>query len=288
MPVHRRRVFLAHLFALAMAAACSPLPILNAVVPTDGYDRVVDIAYGDNPRQKLDVYAPHDTAGARLRPVVVFFYGSRWESGDRAGYRFAAEALTSQGVVTVVPDYRGYPEVRFPDFVFDAAAAVRWTQNNAARFGGDRDRLFVMGHSSGAHIAALLTLDDEYLKSVGMRPRDLRGMIGLAGPYDFLPLSDKTLMEIFGPEAERARSQPINYVNGKNPPMLLLVGNQDRVVDPGNTTRLAAKIVAAGGPVRVVEFPEYGHAEMVAKLAAPLRGNGDLLKAVTDFVRGSR
>lgn len=288
MTVYRPWISLACLFALAIAAACSPLPILNAVVPTDGYHRTVDIAYGGNPRQKLDVYAPHDTAGAKLKPVVVFFYGGRWDSGDRADYRFAAEALTSQGIVTVVPDYRVYPEVRFPDFVHDAVAAVRWTKDNAARFGGDANRLYVMGHSAGAHIAALLTLDDEYLKRVGMRPRDLRGMIGLAGPYDFLPLTNETLTKIFGPEEERGRSQPVNYVNGANPPMLLLVGNQDTLVEPGNTTRLAAKIVSAGGPVQVVEFPEYGHADMVAKLAAPLRGNGDLLKAVADFVHGPR
>lgn len=284
----RLRITLVCLIALAVTTACSPLPILNAVVPADGYDRAVDVAYGDNPRQTLDVYVPHDTAGAALKPVVVFFYGGRWEAGARADYRFVAEALTAQGFVTVVPDYRVYPEVRFPDFVFDAAAAVRWTRDNAARFGGDTNRLFVMGHSAGAHIAAMLTLDDQYLKHVGMRTRELRGMIGLAGPYDFLPLTDETLMKIFGPESERGRSQPINYVNGENPPMLLLAGNRDRVVNPGNTTRLAARIASAGGPVRVVEFPEYGHAEMVAKLAAPLRGNGDLLKAVADFVRGPR
>lgn len=266
-------------------AACSPLPFLNAIVPRSGYALTADIAYGSLPRQKLDVYAPSGIQTSELKPVVVFFYGGSWDSGDRADYRFAAEALTSQGFVAVVPDYRVYPEVLFPDFLDDAAKAARWVKDNIARHGGDPQRVFLMGHSAGAHIAAMLALDAEYLAKVKLAPKDFRGMIGLAGPYDFLPLKKQTLKTIFGPEEGRWRSQPINYVSGNNPPLLLLVGKKDTLVSPGNTERLAAKVESKGGPVKMIEYADYGHIEMVLKLAAPLRGDGAVLNTVTEVIR---
>lgn len=269
---------------LRVLAACSPLPLLNALVPGDGYTRTTDLAYGHLARQKLDVYVPvNGSRGAK--PVVVFFYGGSWESGDKADYRFAAEALTSQGFVAVVPNYRLYPEVLFPDFLDDAAKAARWVKDNIAHHGGDQKRVFLMGHSAGAHIAAMLTLDAEYLAKVKLAPKDFCGMIGLAGPYDFLPLKKLTLKTIFGPEEGRWRSQPINYVSGNNPPLLLLVGKKDTLVSPGNTERLAAKVESKGGPVKMVEYADYGHMEMVLKLAAPLRGDGAVLDTVAEFIR---
>lgn len=284
-------LLLAALAALAITAACSPLPLLNAVISRDGYTRTAGIEYGTLPRQKLDVYVPdggHKATAAGPKPVVVFFYGGSWDSGERRDYRFVAEALTSQGFIAVVPDYRVYPEVLFPDFLDDAAQAMRWARDNAARFGGDPRQLIVMGHSAGAHIAAMITLDSEYLARVGMAPQDLAGMIGLAGPYDFLPLKKERLKIIFGPEAERGRTQPINFVTGANPPMLLLVGDEDTIVKPGNTRRLAAKIKAKGGPVQLIEYPKLGHIDIVIKLAAPFRGDGAVLQAVADFVRAHR
>ena len=269
---------------LLVLAACSPLPLLNAVIPSGAYTRTGDLAYGDLARQKLDVYVPvNGSSGAK--PVVVFFYGGSWESGDKADYRFAAEALTARGFVAVVPDYRLYPEVLFPDFLDDAAKAARWVKENIARYGGDPRRVFLMGHSAGAHIAAMLTLDGQYLAKVNLSPKDFRGMIGLAGPYDFLPLKKQTLKTIFGPEEGRWRSQPINYVSGNNPPLLLLVGKKDTLVSPGNTERLAAKVESKGGPVKMVEYADYGHTEMVLKLAAPLRGDGVVLDTVAEFIR---
>jgi acetyl esterase/lipase len=277
------------LLALAMVfAACSPLALLNAVVPRNGYTRTADLSYGQHARQRLDVYAPTVLSDAASRPVVVFFYGGSWESGDRADYRFVAQALASQGVVAVLPDYRVYPEVRFPDFIADGASALRWAKDHAARFGGDPDRLFVMGHSAGAHIAAMLALDPRYLRAVNMSPRQLRGMIGLAGPYDFLPLQSETLKTIFGPSDERWRSQPINFVDGSNPPMLLITGTDDTTVSPGNSARLAAKVRARGGPVAVKTFPDVAHAGLIVRLAEPFRGDGAVLGAITEFVRASR
>jgi acetyl esterase/lipase len=270
-----------------LAAGCSPLALLNAVVPSDGYVRTADVSYGELPRQRLDVYVPAEPAST-LKPVVVFFYGGGWESGDRADYRFIGEALTSRGNVVVVPDYRLYPEVLFAGFIADGAQAVRWVKHNIERYGGDPAQIFLMGHSSGAHIAAMLTLDNQYLKSVGIKPADLRGTIGLAGPYDFLPFVRESSKIIFGPETEYWRSQPINFVDGHNPPLLLMTGDDDDVVHPGNTEHLAARIAASGGAVQTIRYPGVGHARILVELAAPLRGKGEVLQAVSDFVNTHR
>lgn len=263
--------------------ACSPVNLLNAMVPSHGFTAHRDITYGELARQTLDIYLPTQRA-ANGNPVVVFFYGGGWEDGDKKDYKFVGEALSSHGITVVIPDYRVYPEVVFPDFVDDGAAAVAWTYANIQRYTGDKQQLFIAGHSAGAHIASLLSLNPDYLKKYALTPDIVQGMIGLAGPYDFLPLKSDTLKTIFGPENQRWQSQSINYVRGDNPPMLLMVGERDLTVWPRNSYRLADKITGQGGEVTLLKFPDYGHVSMVAKLAKPLRGNGDLLQPILAFI----
>ncbi|MDT8311956.1 MAG: alpha/beta hydrolase [Methylophaga sp.] len=264
-------------------AACSPVNLLNAMVPNHGFTAHRDIAYGDLTRQTLDIYLPTQRA-ADGNSVVVFFYGGGWEGGDKKDYKFVGEALSSHGITVVIPDYRVYPEVVFPDFVDDGAAAVAWIHANIQRYTGDNQQLFIAGHSAGAHIASLLALNPDYLKKYALTPDIIRGIIGLAGPYDFLPLKSDTLKTIFGPEDQRWQSQPINYVRGDNPPMLLMVGERDLTVWPRNSYRLADKLTEQGGEVTLLKFPDYGHVSMVAKLAKPLRGNGELLQPILAFI----
>lgn len=269
--------------AVSVSSACSPVKVLNGLVPSDGYHLHADIAYGDLARQQLDVYQPkhasHDS------PVVIFFYGGSWDSGSKADYKFVAEALASHDMVVVVPDYRVYPDVLFPGFMADPARAAQWVKRNIQQFGGDPERVFLAGHSAGAHIAVMLGVNPEYLAQAALKPADFRGIIGLAGPYDFLPLKSNRLKQIFGEESQQWKSQPINFVDGTNPPTQLLVGLKDGTVWPRNTFNLAAKIQQAGGQVEVVEFPKYNHVDMAAKLAKPLRGDGALLKHVISFIQ---
>ncbi|SAL10216.1 alpha/beta hydrolase [Caballeronia udeis] len=280
----KRRIVTFGLASLAAAAlaACSPVRLLNAAIPSGGYRKTSGIAYGSDPRQVLDVYVPV-AAGAAPRPVVVFFYGGSWQNGDRANYLFVAQALTSRGYVAVLPDYRTYPETAFPGFVNDAAASARWTRDHAHEFGGDPSRLFVMGHSAGAHLAALIATDPRYLASQSMSKADLRGVIGLAGPYDFLPIKDPTLLDVF-PAGTRAESQPINFVTGHEPPMFLAAGTDDTVVDPGNTDRLAAMLRKHGDSVEVKHYDGFGHIRIVSALALPLRGRSTVLADVSAFI----
>ena len=266
----------------AITAACSPVALLNGAAPSDTYLRTAGIPYGDLPRQRLDVYRP--TAAVADAPTVVFFYGGAWRHGARGDYLFVGEALAALGCVAVLADYRLFPEARFPAFVEDGAAALRWARDHAPEHGGNPRRLFVMGHSAGAHIALMLVTDERYLAAAGMQPRELAGAIGLAGPYDFLPFTSKRTAAIFDPPERWPQSQPINFVSGKEPPVLLLTGNDDNIVDPGNSTRLAAKMRGLGGKVEVIRYPGEGHRSIIAALAAPLRSRYRVQDDVAAFI----
>lgn len=252
--------------ALALPA-CSPVDLLNLAAPVEQTRVARDLPYGEGERRRLDVYAP--AGGAARAPVVVFFYGGRWSEGERADYAFVGATLAGHGLVAVIPDYRLYPEVRFPAFVHDGAAAVRWARANAARFGGDPARIYLMGHSAGAHIAAMLALDARFLGGSGTDP-GVAGLIGLAGPYDFLPLEADDLRDMFGPPERFAASQPIRYARGDAPPMLLLHGLDDATVLPSNTRNLAAAIRAQGGRAETILYPGISHAGILGAVAGPL------------------
>jgi len=270
--------------AVMLTAACSPVKTLNAIIPESGFQLTPNIAFGSLPRQKLDIYVPKHLARDAKAPVIIFYYGGGWDTGDKDDYKFVAEAFTSRGFITVIPDYRIYPEVLFPAFMADPAQAARWVKDYIGGMGGDQQHIFLVGHSAGAHIAAMLTLNEAYLASVNLKPADFSGMIGLAGPYDFLPLKSDRLKTIFGPEEGLPKSQPINFVTGNNPPMLLLVGKKDGTVWPRNSYNLAAKIRESGGPVELVEYDNYGHIDMAAKLAKPLRDH-DMLNSIASFIQ---
>ncbi|QJR11586.1 hypothetical protein DSM104443_02665 [Usitatibacter rugosus] len=287
MTMPTRRAFALLLAVLAAGlAGCSALSALNALTPVSDLEIRRDIAYGDGPRGKLDAYRRRDTPPNA--PVIVFFYGGSWDSGERSSYLFAAEALSSRGFVVVVPDYRVYPAVTFPGFLDDAAASVAWTRAHARELGGNPDKLFLMGHSAGAHLAAMIALDPQYLARVGLTPKAVSGFIGLAGPYDFLPLKSPTLKTIFAPEETIARTQPITFASASAPPALLITGDEDTTVSPGNTTRLAQRLREKGASVTEVHYPTENHYTIVGRLAAPFRSGEPLLDEVDRFVRAPR
>lgn len=253
----------------SILAGCSGQALVNGLTPSGNYTLSSDISYGKKARQDLDVYVPKDKAAQA--PVVVFFYGGRWQEGDKGGYKFVGQALSSRGFVTVIPNYRLYPQVKFPAFVQDGAKAVAWARAYAAEYGGDPSKLVVMGHSAGAQIAALLALDSEYLQALGGSRAWIAAMVGLAGPYDFLPLKEADLQDMFGPPSHYPASQPINFVDGKSPPLLLLQGLADKTVYPKNSRNLAKAVAAKGGQVAIKLYPGVTHIRLIANLAAPIR-----------------
>lgn len=252
-----------------------PIDLLNSLSPRRGVV-VRQAAYMAGRRGGIDVYWPE---GDRTPPVVLFLYGGGWEAGERAMYRFVGTALAARGVACAIPDYRLFPEVRFPAFMHDAAAALAWI---AGRPGVTADRLFLMGHSAGAQIATLLALDPRYQQVAGAPAP--RGVIGLAGPYDFLPLQSPVLRAIFGPESQWSESQPIRFVTPCAPPMLLAAGAWDRTVLPGNTQRLAAALRQAGTSVTARVYPGLGHRALIGGFASILAPLLPVRRAALQFI----
>lgn len=282
--------------ALLAVGACAPLTLLNSLVPGDTFRAERDFAYGDLERQRLDVYVPASLPPAPSNPgpgapIVVFFYGGGWTTGARADYRFAGEAFASHGYVTVIPDYRLHPAVRYADFLDDCARAVAWATRNAARLGGDPRRIYLVGHSAGAYNAAMLAYAPEYLARVGVAPESVRGFVGLAGPYDFRPLTGVATRALFGYPDTPDATQPIHYVrrDGRRlPPALLLTSSNDSVVNPGNSARLAAALRAAGSSAQEIAYAGLDHARLVGALAAPLRGFAPVLEDAIGFLAAQR
>ena len=271
------------LIVAVMVPMLDPLGTFNALMPKDRASARVGegIAFGAGPRLTLDVYAPR-SASARPRPVIVFLYGGSWSSGRRQGYGFAGRALAAQGFVVLVPDHRLVPEVRYPDFLRDCAAAVRWARREAARFGGDGERIVLVGHSAGAYNAAMLALDPGLL---GADRGAIRGFAGLAGPYDFLPLDDMSTIAAFGAWPDPAETQPVRHAAAGAPPALLLHGEADTRVKPRNSRALAARLGAVGADVRLSLYRDLGHIGILTALAVPFRRRAPVLADVAGFVR---
>jgi acetyl esterase/lipase len=273
--------------ALTALLASSLLPVLaDMTAPHAGYHVARDLAYGPDPRQRLDLYVPDGLkAGSKsLAPVLLFFYGGSWQSGSKAQYRAFGEAFASEGFVVAVADYRLYPHVKFPVFVEDGARAFHFLEGHAGAYGGDTKRIFVSGHSAGAYNAVMLAADPRYLKEAGSDISHLRGAIGLAGPYDFLPLTDPNLIAMFGGKS-RKETQPITFVEGPRPAMFLVSGTEDETVGPRNTSNMAARLKNLGSPVEEKFYPGLGHIGLLLSLAGPFRFLSPLRADMAQFIR---
>lgn len=267
---------------IALLFACSPLTLVNLASSTDHFEKITDVAYGSIDRQKLDIYIPKETNNENNanRVLVVYFYGGAWESGSKNKYKFIAATLTQQGYTVAIPDYRLYPEVVFPSFVEDAALAIAWLQKNHEEYISHVERIYLMGHSAGAHIASLLTTNEQYLNKAEVNTENLAGFIGLAGPYNFLPLKSNKLKKIF-PEKIRTSSQPIKYIDGNEMPILLLHGKKDTTVLPKNSESLAEKIKSKNGNVTLRLYENTNHTKIIAPF---IRGFEDSAPTVRDIV----
>ena len=236
-------------------------------------------AYAPGPRHGIDIYRPVGAGDAA--PVVVFFYGGSWRTGAREDYRFVGRRLAAQGMLVLVADYRTYPDTTFPGFIEDGASAVAWARVHATEWGGDPGCLFVAGHSAGAQIAALLATDKRYLAAHAMTPKMLAGAIAMSGPLDFAITGD--LVPVFGDPAQWPDAQPLNFVDGDEPPFLLLHGLRDKVVEAEDSRAFAARPERAQVPVTLRLLPEGAHSAPLLGLYQPLHAP-EVLPAFKAFV----
>lgn len=263
------------------AAGCTPRQGLEQALLYDRIKRVSGLAFGADARQRLDVY--HDRRTPRAAPVVVFIYPGRWKYGSRRDYLLVGNALARLGWVVVIPDYRLYPAARFPAWVEDGAAAIRWTRDSIARFGGDPSRIIVIGHSAGAHTVAMLAMDAHYLRDAGV-PRDgVRGFVSISGPVD-TTWTDPDVQDLMGPAERWPGTYPYNFIGGDEPPLLLLHGAEDHVVGAGNSVRFADRVRARGGCARSIVYPKIGHVQAALALAYPSLHLAPVQRDVRAFV----
>lgn len=268
--------------ALQALVARSPLALINGVIPANACRLVEGVSYGCGPRQQLDIYIPWHAAGA---PVVVFFYGGSWRSGARADYKFVGDALATCGYVTVIADYQLYPQAVYPGFLHDCAQAVAWAAQHCAPYGGDPACLYLVGHSAGAYNAAMLALDPRWLRAHGGSPGMLAGWVGMAGPYDFLPIQTRAVRPVFHHPRTPADSQPVIHAHTGAPPALLMAGSADKLVDPRrNTDGLARALTAANADVQSIRYRGLGHEMLVGALARPLRWRAPVLRDLCAFL----
>lgn len=263
---------LARLMAVTMAlltSACTQFnfAVVNAPNRFDSVRITRNVAFGPEAWQKLDIYAPDHVDGTARLPVIVFYYGGRWETGRKEDYAFVGSVLAQRNYIVVIPDYRKYPDVKFPTFVEDAAMSLAWTSDHIAAYGGQEGALHLAGHSAGAHIASLLATDPRYLGAYGKtRAGTIADFVGLAGPYDFVP-DDPDLRDMFGPPDRYPLIKATHFVDGRQPPMLLLWGAQDQYVGRQNIDRLAAAVRAKGGCVETRIYPKLDHVWLIATLS---------------------
>ncbi|WP_219893111.1 alpha/beta hydrolase [Aquisediminimonas profunda] len=243
-----------------------------------------DITFDEASAQKLNIWGVNAPNAHRKRPVLVFFYGGGWANGDRDHYGFAARAYANRGFIVVLPDYRKVPHVHFPIFNQDAAAAVRWVHDNISRYGGDSDRIVLAGHSAGAYIAMMLTLDRSYLMSAGVKPSIIRGTVGLSGPYDFYPYDSRRSINAMNRWPRPLETQPIAFARKDAPPIMIITGTSDDTVKPRNAILLSRKLHELGAPVKFRAYNDLNHEDIVMALSKPFRSKAPVLQDSADFL----
>lgn len=287
----RRRLLAgASLVTGGLLSGCSGLDLVNATSMAGAGERLLDLPFGPHPRHRLDAYKPRGTPPATGWPTVLFFYGGTWRRGERAEYRFVGESLASRGILTLIADYRLYPEVRWPSFLEDSALAVHWVMNEGAGASLPLDprKLHLMGHSAGAYNAAMLALDPRWLAPHGRRPDQLAGWVGLAGPYDFLPLRDQDAQPVFHHPNYPPDTQPIHLVRPGAPRAFLAASVEDRLVSTQRSTvSLARKLQEAQVPTTLRLYDRVDHITLVGALSRPLRWMAPVLDDVSGFVLGA-
>lgn len=278
------RILICGFLLLISACTSTGLAALNLPSRFGDGQIVTDIPYGTGAGDRLDIYVPPHPADKSL-DVVVFLYGGRWSSGAKEDYRFVGTAFSERGFITVIPDYRKYPDVKFPAFVEDSAKAVSWIYDHIEAYGGDPQRIHLAGHSAGAHIGALIATDPRYLAALGKKRSDvIQDFAGLAGPYSFTP-DEPDLMDIFGPPGNYPKMQATSFIDGEQPPMLLLWGDKDTTVKRYNLEKLESRIKEKGGCGRSIIYSNIDHVDILVALSWAGKRGANVADDMAKFFR---
>ncbi|MBZ5601573.1 MAG: alpha/beta hydrolase [Acidobacteriia bacterium] len=230
-----------------------------------------DIAYVDDglAKHKLDLYLPK---GAKNFPVMVFFHGGSWKTGDRSQYPPFGNRFAKAGMGVVVPSYRLMPQNPHPAQIEDAAAAFAWVYKNIAQFGGDVSRIYIAGHSAGGHLAALLALDPEWLKKYDISPGAIRGVASMSGVYE---------VDDLGPFKDK-KASPMEYIHPRMPPFLISYCQWDYVGLPKQARDFNMALKKEFGDVKLLYVAGESH---ISEIIATLKDDDPLARALIEFIR---
>lgn len=235
-------------------------------------------AYAYN-KDKLDIYIPEGKASF---PVAVSIHGGSLTEGDKSGETHIGNTLARAGVGTVVINYRLTPIVSHPGHIEDAAEAFAWVQHHIHEYGGDPANVFVIGHSAGAYLAALLALDPRYLKVHGLSPQDIRGVVPVSAFYDVEQVAPDRPLQIWGddPNTWRAAS-PVRYLKTNSPPFLILYADRDEPWRQEQNREMAAALLKAGHQkVEIRQIPNRNHMSVWYNI----REGDDVANAILSFI----
>jgi acetyl esterase/lipase len=240
----------------------------------------------ESERQRLDVYAPRD---ARSLPVVLFFFGGGWRSGDKNLFEHLGRAFAVRNIVAVVANYRLTPDVKFPAHAEDCAAAVGWTASNAEKFGGDAGKIFLAGHSAGAHLVALIAADEHYLKNELTGGATIRGVVFMSGIADLrshvltTELTTKEMVEeAFGAsDAELSVASPMMHLHEGMPPFLVIVAENDPAGLREQARLLTEGLRSKDVPVSFLNIKGRDHFTLVRRFGI---GDDTTSNAIAEFV----
>ena len=223
---------------------------------------VLNIAYGADYWQKIDLYLPAEPSSAEL-PTLLFMHGGYWTHGYKEWLGFMAPAFVSLPAIFISVGYRLAPAAPYPAALNDCLAALAWTYHNISPYGGDSERLFIGGHSAGGHLAALAALRPSLLSAYGAPASALCGCFPVSGVFDLTgPIPQDRLRAFMPAGADPLVASPLHYTDGNRMPFLLAVGERDFPVLYGQAYAMAAALRQADGPVELLEIAGADHFAM--------------------------
>ncbi|WP_409431943.1 alpha/beta hydrolase [Litorimonas sp. RW-G-Af-16] len=277
---HRKKLALTLGGAMGLifaVAACAPVTLLNTITPSSSFSKAKDVSYGPLERQKLDLYKA-DTPKPDA-PMLVFVHGGSWQEGSKDIYKFLADGFTKDGYDIAVPNYRLYPQTKYPGMIEDTAKAIAY----AAVQNPDRP-IVVIGHSAGAYNALMAIMDPRFMAAENLATCErVAGVISLAAPTGAYELKDPPYPTIF-PGRFQGEDAPLAHADQPLPAMFLINGADDTTVGRKNAEMLAEKIEASGGNAKLKIYDGMNHTEAVQFLSRHFDGDSSLKSDIASFI----
>lgn len=245
--------------------------------------------YSEDPLQRLDIHHIK-LPKKKERPVIFFIHGGGWTTEDKSNTRFYALEWIKRGYTVVSINYRLAPNVSHPIQIEDCAKAFKWVQENIKEYGGNPNEIAIIGHSAGAHLAALLVTGKKWHEKYNIDIKAVKCWIPVSGVYDFnlsenylAPILNSSILAMLGGDVNKTDCSPVSYITGKEPPCLILHGGDDWLVPRSNSIELHSKLVEKGPmDYRLIIVKGYWHCNMMLGYDKPGHKPAEIINGYLD------